>query len=132
MQESNTYTSKCSVGSLSAGYYRTINHKSKLSACIDLFYDEGDLYSSQKENQLKNVLAAGLSGGHELTFNNLSIVTQAGIYIRNPCPADPFYYTRIGLRYNIAGRIIPSITMKAHGVAVDFLEWGIGFVLWRK
>ena len=132
MQESNTYTSKCSVGSLSAGYYRTINHKSRLSACVDLFYDEGDLYRSQKENQLTNVLAAGISGGHELTFGNLSIVTQSGIYVRNPCPSDPFYYTRIGLRYNIAGRIIPSITMKAHGVDVDFMEWGIGFVLWKS
>lgn len=131
-QESSTFTSKVPVGSLSTGYYRTINHKSRLSACVDLFYDEGDLYASQKENQLKNVLAAGLCGGHELTFNNLSIVTQAGIYIRNPSPSDPFYYTRIGLRYSIAGRIIPSLTMKAHGVAVDFLEWGIGFVLWKS
>lgn len=131
-QESNTYTSKVPVGSLSTGYYRTINHKSRLSACIDLFYDEGDLYASQKENELKNVLAAGICGGHELTFSNLSIVTQIGIYVRNPCPTDPFYYTRIGLRYSIAGRIIPSLTMKAHGVAVDFLEWGIGFVLWKS
>jgi hypothetical protein len=132
MQESNTYTSTISVGSLSTGYYRTINHKSRLSACLDLFYDEGDLYKSHLNNQLKNVLAAGVCGGHELTFGNLSIVTQAGIYVRNPCPSDPFYYTRIGLRYNITGRIIPSITMKAHGVAVDFIEWGIGFVLWKS
>lgn len=92
----------------------------------------GDLYSSQKENQLKNVLAAGLSGGHELTFNNLSIVTQAGIYIRNPNPNDPFNYERLGVRYLIAKRIIPSITIKAHEFKVDFVELGIGFVLWRK
>jgi hypothetical protein len=131
-QESNDFTTKVPVGSISIGYYRTINHKSRLSAGIDLFYDEGNLYSIQKDNELQNVLASGFSGGHELTFNNLSIVTQVGIYVRNPCPSDPFYYSRIGLRYNIAGKIIPSITMKAHGVAVDFIEWGIGYVLWKK
>jgi hypothetical protein len=97
-----------------------------------LFYDEGDLYSMHKDNQLTNVLAAGICGGHELTISNLAIVTQLGIYLRDPCPSDPFYYTRFGLRYTIADRIIPSISMKAHGLAVDFLEWGVGFVLWRS
>lgn len=131
MKESSTYTSQCSVGSLSAGYYHTINHKSRLSAGADLFYDEGDLYISQKDNQLKNVLAAGLFGGHELTFDKLSIVTQLGIYIWNPYAGDPFYYERLGLRYIIANRIIPSITVKVHGINVDFVEWGCGFILWK-
>jgi hypothetical protein len=120
------------VGSLSEGYYRTISNKSRLSAGFDLFYDEGVLNFTQKENKLKNVLAAGLFVGHELTFNHFSIVTQAGIYIRNPHPYDPFYYERLGLRYIIAGRIVPSLSLKAHEFKIDFVEWGIGFVLWRS
>lgn len=126
-----SHSSQYSAGSLSAGYYHTINHKSRLSAGFDLFYDEGVLYYTQKENVLKNTLAAGIFGGHELTFANLSIVTQLGIYVRNPNPNDPFYYERLGVRYLFAKRIIPSISIKAHEFKVDFVEWGIGFVLWR-
>jgi len=127
-----TYSSQYPVGSFSLGYYRTLNHKSRLSAGVDLFYDEGTLYYTQNENKLKNVLAAGLFGGHELTFNNLSVVTQIGIYVRNPHPVDPFYYERLGLRYIIAKRIIPSLTLKAHELKIDFVEWGLGFILWKS
>lgn len=127
-----TYSPRYSAGSLSAGYYQTISHKSRLSAGIDLFYDEGTIYYTQKENTLKNVLATGIFGGHELTFANLSIVTQIGIYVRNPNPNDPFYYERLGARYTIAKRIMPSISLKAHEFKVDFIEWGLGFVLWKN
>jgi len=127
-----TYASGFPVGSLSVGYYRTINHKSRWSTGADLFLDEGALYYTQKENLLKNKLAAGIFGGHELTFNQFSIVTQLGIYIRNPNPKDPFQYERLGIRYVIAKRIIPSITLKAHELKIDFVEWGLGFVLWKS
>ena len=127
-----TYSLGFPIGSLSIGYYRTINHKSRLSAGADLFLDKGTLYYTQKENLLKNKLAAGVFGGHELTFNHLSIVTQIGIYIRNPNPTDPFHYERLGIRYVIAKRIIPSLTLKAHEFKVDFVEWGLGFVLWKS
>lgn len=127
-----TYSLGFPIGSLSIGYYRTINHKSRLSAGVDLFLDKGTLYYTQKENLLKNKLAAGVFGGHELTFNHLSIVTQIGIYIRNPNPTDPFHYERLGIRYVIAKRIIPSLTLKAHEFKVDFVELGLGFVLWKS
>ena len=120
------------VGSLSAGFYRTMNRKSRLSIGADLFYDEATLLETHKENVLRNMLAAGLFAGHELTISKISIVTQLGVYVFNPNPSDPFYYTRIGLRYAPGKRIITSFTMKAHGLAIDFLEWGIGYVLWKS
>ena len=119
------------TGSLSTGYYLTINNKSRLSAGADMFYDEGVLYYSQKENKLKNVTASGLFAGHELTLSQFSIVTQIGIYLYNPHPADPFYYERLGMRYIISNRVIPSLTLKAHEFKIDFIEWGIGFILWK-
>ena len=79
-----------------------------------------------------HLLSTGVFGGHELTIGKLFIVTQVGIYVSNPCRTDPFYYERLGLRYSIAGLIIPSITLKVHGLEADFLEWGVGFVLWKK
>lgn len=127
-----THSPRYSAGSLSAGYYKTLSHKSRLSAGVDLFYDEGTLFYTQKENKLKNELASGIFGGHELTFSKLSIVTQVGVYIKNPDARDPFYYERLGLRYIIANRIIPSLSLKAHKFKVDFIECGLGFVLWKS
>ena len=132
VKDEATYFRHYSAGTFSMGYYHTISHKSRLSTGIDLFYDEGNLYFTQKENLLKNKLAVGLFGGHELTFNQLSIVTQIGIYLRNPSPNDPFYYERLGVRYIIAKRFAPSVTIKAHEFKVDFIEWGLGFVLWKS
>ncbi len=123
---------KSTVGSISAGYYRTMNHKSRLSTGVDLFYDEATLLETHKKNVLSNLLAGGIFVGHELTISKFSIVTQLGVYVLNPNPSDPFYYTRIGLRYALSKRIITSFTMKAHGLAVDFLEWGFGYVLWKS
>ncbi len=131
MRESTAYATKCAVGSLSTGYYRTMSHKSRLGAGVDLFYNEGDLYQTQNARQLKDLLSAGLFFGHELTFDKLAIVTQVGIYVRNPCTTDPFFYERAGLRYAISKRIISSVTIKVHGVDADFVEWGVGFVLWN-
>ena len=127
-----TYSNGFPIGSLSIGYYRTLSHKSRLSTGLDLFLDEGTLYYTHEENLLKNKLAAGLFGGHELTFNQFSIVTQIGVYLRNPNPTDPFHYERLGIRYVLAKRIIPSITLKAHEFKVDFVEWGLGLVLWSS
>lgn len=120
------------AGSMSTGYYRTISNKSRLSAGLDLFYDEGTLEYTLKAKQLKNVIASGIFAGHELTLEKLSIITQAGIYLSNPNPNDPFYYERAGLRYIIANRVIPSLTLKAHQFKIDFIEWGLGFVLWKS
>ena len=127
-----TTSSFYNAGSLSTGYYHTINNKSRLSAGADLFYDEGVLYYSLEENKLKNVIASGLFIGHELTLNKFSIASQIGIYLTNPHPADPFYYERLGIRYIISKRVIPSLTLKAHEFKIDFVEWGIGFILWKS
>jgi hypothetical protein len=132
VDESTKFSINKPTGSLSTGYYKTINQKSRLSTGIDLFYDEGVLLFTLKNNQLQNVMAAGIFGGHELTLGQISIVTQAGIYIHNPYPSDPFYYERFGIRYSVSKYVIPSIAIKVHGGDVDFIEWGIGFVLWRK
>jgi hypothetical protein len=121
-----------SVGSVSTGYYRTISHTGRLNAGFDMFYDEGVLAYTQKEKVPGNVLAFGLFGGHELTIDKFSVVAQVGIYLKNPHPNDPFYYERLGIRYTIAGRIIPSLSLIAHGLKIDFVEWGLGFVLWRN
>jgi hypothetical protein len=51
-----TTSSFYNAGSLSTGYYHTINNKSRLSAGADLFYDEGVLYYSLEENHFTNIL----------------------------------------------------------------------------
>ena len=120
------------VGSLSAGYYKVLSHKSTVSTGIDLFYNEGILLFTNQSNQLKNVMSAGIFAGHELTVGDLAIVTQAGIYLRNPYAKDPFHYERIGVRYTVSQRLKPSLCIKVHGVEVNFLEVGIGYILWKN
>jgi len=127
-----THTPVYRVGSWSTGYYRTMSHKTRWGAGIDIFYDEDVLYYTQREKRLQDVIAAGIFAGHELTFNHLSIVTQVGIYLRNPNPNDPFHYERLGFRYIIAKRIVPSLSLKSHAFKVDFIEWGLGYVLWKS
>ena len=120
------------AGDLNIGFYRTINAKSRLSVGYDQFYDEGVISFTLKDNSLKNVLASGVFVGHELILSNLSIVSQAGLYLYNPHPSETFYYERMGLRYMIGKKLISSLSLVAHNFKIDFIEWGFGFVIWKS
>ncbi|GAA4431135.1 hypothetical protein GCM10023188_18410 [Pontibacter saemangeumensis] len=72
---------------------------------------------------------AGLTVGHELHLNRLSVVVQLGRYIYQPLGLFPDYYQRYGLKYNIYNRMSASVMLLAHTRTANVVEWGAGWQL---
>lgn len=72
---------------------------------------------------------AGISIGHELHMNKLSLVVQVGRYLHQPLGLFPNYYQRYGLKYNICRNISANAILMAHTRTANVIEWGLGFHL---
>lgn len=72
---------------------------------------------------------AGLTVGHELQFNRLSLVVQVGRYIYQPLELFPDYYQRYGLKYAITENLSASVMLLAHTRTANVVEWGAGWQL---
>ncbi|HET8855248.1 MAG TPA: acyloxyacyl hydrolase [Salinimicrobium sp.] len=73
---------------------------------------------------------AGLFIGHQLTFNKLSLITHAGAYVYYPYKnyAERIYL-RIGLQRPIYRNIFGSVTVRAHGINAEAVEFTLGYRL---
>ncbi|CAI8437853.1 MAG: Uncharacterised protein [Polaribacter sejongensis] len=70
----------------------------------------------------------GLFVGHELFINKTSFITQLGYYVYSPAILNEGIYERIGFkRYFNNPSYYASITLKAHFVNAESLEFGIGY-----
>lgn len=73
---------------------------------------------------------AGVFLGHQLTFNKLSVITHAGTYVYYPYKdyAERIYL-RIGLQRPIYKDLFGSVTVRAHGINAEAVEFSIGYRL---
>jgi hypothetical protein len=70
----------------------------------------------------------GVFIGHELFINKLSLVTQVGYYVYSPSILNESVYERIGFKRTFNNsNYYATITVKAHLVNAESLEFGIGY-----
>lgn len=72
---------------------------------------------------------AGITLGHELQLNRLSIVFQQGRYIYQPLQLFPDYYQRYGLKYALTKNLSANVMLMAHRRTANVIEWGAGWQL---
>lgn len=71
----------------------------------------------------------GLSLGHELRINKISVLTQLGYYIYYPYDFEGQVYNRFGLRYYANKNIFGSVTVRSHAAKAEAVEFSIGYRL---
>ncbi|WMJ74279.1 acyloxyacyl hydrolase [Cytophagaceae bacterium ABcell3] len=110
---------------------RTLNHKSSITAGLDLFYNGTYilLANNPDPDDLVYQLTSGITVGHELTVARLSMLTQMGIYIYDPLTPTPPVYQRYYLRYFFTSNLNIGVGLKTHYGYADFVEWGLGIRL---
>ncbi|WP_276497470.1 acyloxyacyl hydrolase [Pontibacter litorisediminis] len=72
---------------------------------------------------------AGVTIGHELHLDKLSVVFQVGRYVYQPYDQYPGYYQRYGLKYMLHQNISAGVMLLAHTRTAHVIEWGLGFHL---
>lgn len=115
-------------------FARQTSYKRKIGIGADLFYDES-LYAEPGDSSdvpFVSVLRSGVYLSHEFLIKKLSIALQLGAYTYYRfSPRFPLY-TRLALRYHLTPRIFANVSLKAHVGVADFIEWGIGYRVYRK
>lgn len=124
---------------LSAFADKVINRKSTLQTGVDVIFSkamEEYIYyrsvafpngNTTGEEDSKRV---GVFIGHQLTFNKLSVITQAGVYVYYPY--DDYVdqiYNRVGLQRKITDHWWASATVRSHGANAEMVEFSLGYRL---
>ncbi len=121
------------VNSVTLAAGRRVNRKSNLLVGVEGFYDRSLVAAlrdtAQSQDHLPDVKKAGGFVGHELLFGRLALVTHLGFYVYNPYKSNPFFYERVGLKYQFTNLLFADIDLKAHRAAADVIEFKVGVKL---
>jgi len=101
---------------------------------VDFFYDESlNEQHGTPENSLPfaQEFYWGTHIGHEFMIQRFRVVTHLGITLAQR-EYKGKWYGRIGLRYDFTKRLFFRSTLKfPAGFKADFIEWGIGFSMYK-
>ena len=112
-----------------------ISSKRSISIGYDLFYD-GSIGTRMKtkdyisDDEFKN-LRQGIHLGFNTHFGPAVFSFQVGSYVFLNWNDDEPIYSRLNMRYHHK-RLIYSLSLKTHYGRADYIEWGIGYILWTK
>lgn len=120
-------------------YQRQISRRSKIGAGIDFTIDPSDnahsivvgdkgaTYPAPFNEEAK----LGLLLSYELSIGRLSLVLQPGFYMyRTPHDPTPFFYQRIGVKYDIYKGIFIGTSLRAVNFGqADWIEFTMGYKL---
>ena len=122
------------LGGMNAYIERRMNRKSGLNVGLDFSYDNSKKIQIVNDSlNLKNVFLdrtqAAIIAGHELYINRLSLITQMGVYLRDPTHLNKAYYQKVGFKYYVSDKVFVGMIMKIHLGIADWIEWGGGIRL---
>ncbi len=124
------------VASASTDYLRIINHKYKVGAGFDAFYDETMFELMDPDSILdltnKDIMRYGLHLSVETQINRLVLAIHVGTYLNANYTEDGKIYQRVALRYLISKNLFANVSLKTSKGVADFVEWGFGYqFMWR-
>jgi len=119
------------VNGLSFEALKTISQAGRLGGGINLTYDrtlrtEVPNSPTFAFDASKLKLEASIYGSYEYVVGNLSIPLQLGAYLYNNYLISEIY-ENIGIRYRLSSHCFAGMSLKAHIVKADFIQWGIGY-----
>ena len=77
--------------------------------------------------ETSDISRVGFFIGHELFIGKLSVISQVGYYLHYPFPYGTRVYERLGLKRYINDKWFATISVKAHGVDAETVEFGFGY-----
>jgi len=126
------------VFGISTLFNRQISYKSKIGVGFDISYD-GSHQTQMAIDKGYTIVTAGkftdnihvsIYPSYELVVDKISVVLQLGFYVYrdNIENQSPFFYQRIGLKYNFYNNFYIGLNLRAYQFHVsDFIEWNIGY-----
>jgi len=120
------------AGSFSVDGARHYSLRGKYGIGLDWTYDESleVLYKTNHPAEAAPFSALnwyGIHGSHEYLIHRWTIVTQAGINLKEVGDKG-LWYGRLGVRYDLSRSLFVRLGLRVYGSVVsDFIEWGAGY-----
>ncbi len=118
---------------IDAGY--TITKRKRLGIGVDFFYDGSISQRMERKNTGTEIKRHNRRQGahlsYDLIFGKVFFTIQAGYYFLVKWNDNTSMYNRFGLRYH-HNDLIFNVSLKTHLGRADFIEWGIGYVLFKQ
>lgn len=111
---------------------KRLNQKRNLGLGIDLFYNEyikNELDINADEVPRSQLMSYAAFISSDLIANKFRMTVQLGTYIWRKTDYSIPIYERVALRYYINSKLFGNVSIKAHGVKAQFIEWGIGITI---
>lgn len=113
---------------------KRLNHKSALQLGFDAFFThsirEDIRYDKSLDGELKpDYKRLGLTIGHELFVNKVSLLSQFGYYVYRPYKSFKPVYLRLGVKYYFSEKFFSTFVLKTHFAKAEAAELGIGIRL---
>ena len=124
------------VYSIAVNAERRLNHIERVGIGIDLFYDQSiatslEYYDENKNATASDLYRSGIHVSHDLIYNRLALIFNAGYYFYTKYVEISSIYSRLGLRYQASKHLLFNLTLKSHFAQADYIEWGIGY-RWKQ
>lgn len=133
VNERLTYTELLRVYVVSAAYQRNLGNKHKLSAGVDLFYDENynqdHFFRTGADFSGSDRFRVSARIGYSYNVGRISFPFETGYYILQRLAPDGYIVNRIGVRYYGRRGFVVHFGLRSHiAVAYNF-EFGAGYRL---
>ena len=122
------------ASTLGVHYRKSFTAVTSWGGGLDLFYDETLRKAPQPNTSGRNTnfYQLGLHADLDKHIERFTITLQIGGYLYTPVTPEGPLYTRVGLRYNITNNLWGNLSLKSHYATASFIEWGIGYNLWKS
>ncbi|AOW20532.1 acyloxyacyl hydrolase [Urechidicola croceus] len=113
---------------------KKLNYKSRVSIGTDIFfshfmkdYIEFNNLVEETPNDTADWKRVGLYIGHELNFEQFSLLTQVGYHVYAPYKYVSGIYERFGFRKRFNNHLFADLSLKINLFRAEGLEFGVGY-----
>jgi hypothetical protein len=113
-------------------YSKRIGERWKLDLGMDLTYNDANRhFEDTSVYTVGETFQLGFYAGASMQFYKAEFLVGIGVYAINQINPWGYVYDRLGFRYHFTDKLVAGVAIKAHYAIADFLEFSVGYRLWK-
>lgn len=114
-------------------YSKRIGVRWKLDLGMDFTYNDANRhFEDTSVYSVSETFQLGFYAGASLQFYKVEFLVGVGVYAINQINPWGYVYDRLGFRYHFTDKLLGGVAIKAHYAIADFLEFSVGYRLWKN
>ena len=123
------------IGSIILNTIYRPNFKNAFDAGLDVFYDRSTktvmIFKEAPGYNTSYLYRSGFHMGYEPQFGKTVFAVQMGVYFFDQLNDEGYFYHRVAIKQYLSERLLLSVAVKTHFFKAEFVEWGIGYMIFK-